>query len=630
MSRTFYITTPIYYVNDVPHIGHAYTTVACDVAARYHRQIGDDVYFLTGTDEHGMKIERAAHDKGETPQQLADRVVIRFQELWKTLGISHNDFIRTTEERHKRGVHKLFRQLRDQGDIYLGEYEGWYCTPCESFWTETQVGDEIACPDCGRNVEKLKEQSYFFKMSAYAQSLMEHIKANPDFIQPASRRNEIIRFIESGLKDLSISRTSFDWGIKVPDDPAHVIYVWFDALSNYMTALGYESEDEKYRRFWPANVHMVGKDILRFHTVYWPTFLLAAGLPLPKKVFAHGWWTIEGKKMSKSLMNVVDPTMLAERFGIDPIRYFLLREVPFGMDGDFSMQALVGRINSDLANDLGNLLNRISGMMFRYCEGKVPLRSAATGFEDDLIPAINRAMHEYTHAMEEYAFHKALIAIWDIISLLNKYIVATEPWTLKKNGKEDVLATALCTAAEGLRLCANAIAPFMPESSEKIAQALGIQITGEYEMSYAVCGAQMEQMPILFERVELTTEAQPSDAAENSSGIPALPLIEFDQFLAVALRAGKIVHAEKVQKSSKLLKLSVDLGEGALRTIVSGIAQSYAPEELVDKTVSVVANLKPAKLMGIESNGMILAAKNSRNRHEVLFLHDVAPGTEIK
>ncbi|MBB5022181.1 methionine--tRNA ligase [Desulfurispira natronophila] len=628
MSQTYYVTTPIYYVNDVPHIGHAYTTVACDVAARYHRLAGKDVMFLTGTDEHGMKIERAATANGQTPIELASRVVKRFQELWQVMDISHDDFIRTTEDRHKAGVHKLFCQLKDQGDIYLGEYEGWYCTPCESFWTETQVGESCLCPDCGRPVEKLKEQSYFFRMSKYAQPLLEHIRQHPEFIQPESRRNEIVRFVESGLRDLSISRTTFDWGIKVPDDSDHVLYVWFDALSNYMTAIGYGTDEEKFQRYWPASVHVVGKDILRFHTVYWPTFLMAAGIELPRQVFAHGWWTVEGKKMSKSLMNAVDPATLVEQFGVDAIRYFLMREVPFGLDGDFSMQALVGRINSDLANDLGNLLNRISGMIFRYFDGTIPPAPASsTQREAQLISATAERISGYRSDMEHMAFNRALMKVWELISSYNKYIVETEPWTLHKAGKTEELQTVLATVAEGMRIIANATWPFMPGSSERILQALGCELEGNLEFDYSASSRTMQQMPVLFSRVEdIPVIAEEGEGEEEST-----PRIDFDTFLQVSIKAGRIVGCQKVPKSSKLLKLEVDLGEGRLRTIVSGIAQSYSPEDLLDKNVSVIANLKPAKLMGIESEGMILAAKTAKNRFEVPFLSEqVKPGTDIR
>src|SRR5512136_2454126 len=414
MSRAFYVTTPIYYVNDVPHIGHAYTTLAADVLARYKRIKGYDVFFLTGSDEHGQKVEKAANAAGETPLELADRVVKRYQALWEKLDIAPSDFIRTTQERHKKGVARLFENVMARGDIYLGEYEDWYCTPCETFWTETQLIDG-KCPDCNRPTEKLREQPYLFGMRRYKQKLLEHIEANPEFIQPKSRRNEIISFVREGLRDLSVSRTTFQWGIPVPKNDAHVIYVWFDALANYITALGYPDEEGNYTKFWPADVHLIGKDILRFHTVYWPTFLMSAGLPLPRKVFAHGWWTVEGQKMSKSLQNVVEPNMLIDRYGVDAVRYFLLREVPFGLDGDFSHAALVHRINSDLANDLGNLLSRSTAMLAKYFGGV--LQQPGTLIDLDLTykSATEEMVRQVEACMEDLSFIKALQAIWEVI-----------------------------------------------------------------------------------------------------------------------------------------------------------------------------------------------------------------------
>jgi len=475
MKPTFYVTTPIYYVNDVPHIGHAYTTVAADVLARYKRMKGFDVFFLTGSDEHGQKVEKAAHTNGEAPLELADRVVKRFQALWEKLGISSTDFIRTTQERHKQGVTHIFKQLMEQGDIYLGEYEDWYCTPCETFWTETQVA-EGKCPDCNRPVEKLKEESYFFKMSAYGEKLLAHIEATPDFIQPKTRRNEIISFVKEGLRDLSVSRTSFSWGIPVPGNERHVIYVWFDALTNYISALGYPDAAGNYGRYWPADAHLIGKDILRFHTVYWPTFLMAAGLPLPKKVFAHGWWTVEGQKMSKSLQNVVEPNMLIDTFGVDVVRYFLMREVPFGLDGDFSHGSLINRVNSDLANDLGNLLSRSTAMLAKYFDGVLP----AAGTFSELDAALKSKAEEMVAAvdacMDELAFSKALQAIWEVISAGNKYIDETAPWSLAKDpAQHGRLATVMYCLLETQRLVHSLVAPFMPETSRKALACLGWQ-----------------------------------------------------------------------------------------------------------------------------------------------------------
>ena len=473
MSRTFYLTTPIYYVNDVPHIGHAYTTLAADVLARYKRLKGYEVFFLTGTDEHGQKVEKAANAAGETPLELADRVVKRFQALWEKLDISSSDFIRTTQERHKKGVAHFFKTVEEKGDIYLGEYEDWYCTPCETFWTETQLID-YKCPDCNRPTEKLKEESYFFRMSKYQEQLLAHIEANPDFIQPKSKRNEILSFVKEGLRDLSVSRTTFKWGIPVPGNDKHIIYVWFDALTNYITALGYPDEGGNFAKFWPVDVHLIGKDILRFHTVYWPTFLMAAGLPLPNKVFAHGWWTVEGQKMSKSLQNVVEPNMLIDKYGVDAVRYFLLREVPFGLDGDFSHTALVHRINSDLANDLGNLLNRSTAMINKYFDGVV--QEPADGNEvDQAYRAKTEGMvRQVDQYMDELAFSKALQAIWEVVSAGNKYIDETAPWTLAKDpALKPRLATVMYHMLESQRIVYCLLASFMPRTAAKGLSYLG-------------------------------------------------------------------------------------------------------------------------------------------------------------
>lgn len=478
MDKRFYVTTPIYYVNDVPHIGHAYTTVACDVLARYKRAQGYEVFFLTGTDEHGQKVEKAALTKGETPLELADRVVKRFQSLWDKLNISHTDFIRTSQERHKKGVHHLFKKLLASDDIYLGEYEDWYCTPCETFWTETQLMDGC-CPDCGRPTDKLKEESYFFRMSKYQEALLHHIEQNPDFIQPRSRRNEILNFVREGLRDLSISRTSFSWGIPVPNHEQHVIYVWFDALTNYITALGYPDDTEQnFRNFWPADAHIIGKDILRFHTVYWPTFLLAAGLPLPKKVFAHGWWTVEGQKMSKSLQNVVEPNMLIDKYGADAIRYFLMREVPFGLDGDFSHTALIHRINSDLANDLGNLVSRSTAMVNKYFDGLLPAAGPLTETDIAFIGQFEPTIERVDQLMNEQSLNKALQSIWELISAANKYIDESSPWALAKDPEQqERLGTVLYNLLEAVRIIALLTGPFLPETAQRILKTLGLDET---------------------------------------------------------------------------------------------------------------------------------------------------------
>jgi len=505
MKPSFYLTTPIYYVNDVPHIGHAYTTVAADVLARYKRLNGYDVYFLTGSDEHGQKVEKAAMTAGETPLELADRVVKRFQALWERLGISNNDFIRTTQERHKKGVGHIFKDILEKGDIYLGEYEDWYCTPCETFWTEIQLIDG-RCPDCNRPVEKLKEESYFFRMSKYQDQLLAYIDSHPDFIQPKSKRNEIISFVKEGLRDLSVSRTTFTWGIPVPDNDKHVIYVWFDALTNYITALGYPDATDDYKRFWPVNVHLIGKDILRFHAVYWPTFLMAAGLPLPEKVFAHGWWTIEGQKMSKSLQNVVEPNMLIDKYGVDAVRYFLLREVPFGLDGDFSHTALVQRINSDLANDLGNLLSRSTAMAVKYFNGILP----APAELDEIDLALKRRTEEMIVAvdgcMNDLAFSKALQAIWEVISAGNKYIDESAPWTLAKDpALKERLATVMYCLLESQRIVHIILSAFLPATAEKALASLG---SGEERSLVGLAwgglkeGVEITKAEALFPRIE--------------------------------------------------------------------------------------------------------------------------------
>jgi len=509
MSRPFYVTTPIYYVNDVPHIGHAYTTVATDVLARYRRLRGDDVFFLTGTDEHGQKVEKAATAAGETPLELADRVVNRFQALWEKLDISYTDFIRTTQERHKQGVSHLFEKVLAQGDIYLGEYEDWYCTPCETFWTETQLID-YKCPDCNRPTEKLKEESYFFRMSKYQEQLLAHIDANPDFIQPKSRRNEIVSFVKEGLRDLSVSRTSFTWGIPVPGNPRHIIYVWFDALTNYITGLGYPDEGGNFGRYWPVDVHLIGKDILRFHAVYWPTFLMAAGLPLPKKVFAHGWWTVEGQKMSKSLQNVVEPNMLIDKYGVDAVRYFLLREVPFGLDGDFSHAALVHRINSDLANDLGNLLSRSTAMLAKYFGGVIQAPGPLTDLDRAYRNATEEMVRQVERHLDDLAFSKALQSIWDVISAGNKYIDDTAPWTLAKDpAQRERLGTIMYCILESQRIAHSLLAAFMPATAAKALSCLGITGTyGEYTFTWGLLapGTVVQKAEPLFPRIEAREE----------------------------------------------------------------------------------------------------------------------------
>lgn len=627
-KKTFYLTTPIYYPSGNLHIGHAYTTVAGDAMARYKRLRGYDVMYLTGTDEHGQKIQEKAEKKGVSPQQYVDEIVAGIQVLWKKLDISYDDFIRTTEERHKKVVAQIFEQLLAQGDIYLGEYEGWYCTPCESYFTELQLNEEGNCPDCGRPVSRVKEESYFFKVSKYADRLLQYYEENPQFIQPESRKNEMINnFIKPGLEDLAVSRTTFDWGIKVPSNPKHVIYVWIDALTNYITALGYGSEDEtKYKNYWPADVHLVGKEIVRFHTIYWPIMLMALNLPLPKKVFAHGWLLMKDGKMSKSKGNVVDPVTLIDRYGLDALRYYLLREVPFGADGVFTPEGFVERLNFDLANDLGNLLNRTVAMINKYFSGVIPAYKGSTSeFEQSLLEVNEATVGKYEEAMEKMEFSVALTAIWQLVSRTNKYIDETQPWQLaKEEENQQKLADVMTHLAETLRRIAIMLQPFLTQAPKQIFKQLGIE-EGELTSweSMEKFGAILEGTKVtkgepIFPRLDIEEEVnyikekmqgtQPKEEKKEEKAEPAPEAdeITIDDFMKVDLRVAEVTAAEPVKKADKLLKLQLNLGYET-RQVVSGIAQYYKPEELVGKRVICVTNLKPVKLRGQLSQGMILA-----------------------
>ena len=618
-DKKFYITTPIYYVNDVPHIGHAYTTIAADVAARFKRLEGYEVFFLTGTDEHGQKVQQAAQNLKVAPQQHVDKLHQRFKELWVKLNISNSDFIRTTEERHKVLVCNILQTLFDKDEIYRDSYEGWYCTPCERFWTEKDL-QEGDCPECRRKVEKIKEHNYFFRMGKYQEWLVDKIKSDPHFILPASRRNEVLGFLEKPLEDLCISRpkSRLPWGIPLPFDEEYVTYVWFDALINYISIHG--SLDEiRASGYWPANHNMVGKDILTTHAVYWSTMLKAIGLEPPKNIFAHGWWTVNGQKMSKSLHNVVEPNELADQFGVDVIRYFLLREVPFGLDGDFSHKALIGRLNSDLANNLGNLLNRTVNMMKKYFDGTIPT-PATPGDEDSALEGKAReVVDEVRKLYDELAFNKILQKIWELVDTTNQYIDKTGPWNLAKTdeGKER-LKTVMYNAAESLRILGVLLFPFMPKSCESLMLQLGVKKTIEEQgmssldnWGNLLSDTKTQKAKQLFPRIEDKQAAKilaeletPKNDNKNDSG-----KITIDEFMKVDLRTGKILEAEKVKKSKKLIQLKVDIGTET-RQILAGIAESYEPEKLIGRTVVIVANLKPAKLMGIESQGMVLAASN--------------------
>ncbi|NLZ37999.1 MAG: methionine--tRNA ligase [Firmicutes bacterium] len=627
-KKTFYITTPIYYPSDKLHIGHSYTTVAADAMARFKRLTGYDVRFLTGTDEHGQKIERRAKAAGKSPQEFVDEIVAWIKKLWQALDISYDDFIRTTEERHKTAVQKIFQKFYEQGDIYKSKYEGWYCTPCEAFWTERQLVDGN-CPDCNRPVELVAEESYFFRMSKYVDKLIEHIEQNPDFIQPVARKNEMINnFLKPGLEDLCVSRTTFDWGVPVPFDSDHVIYVWLDALSNYITALGYGSEDDQlFQTYWPADVHLIGKEIVRFHTIYWPIFLMALGLELPKKVFGHGWLLLDDGKMSKSKGNVVDPEELIKRYGSDAIRYFLLREIPFGADGHFSEEALIQRINFDLANDLGNLLNRTLAMLKKYFAGIVPAPGITTSLDEELKQAAAALPGKIEALMDELQFSGALAELWRFIARVNKYIDEAAPWTLAKSGEESRLQSVMYNLLESIRIISVLLLPFMPRTPERIWRQLGISgeihlQTWESILEFGKLPAGIQTVPgdVLFPRLELSAEdgtpvrqATKKDKPDTTKEVPKKgeekKLISIDDFARLDLRVAEIKEAEPISGADKLLKLKLDVG-GEEKQVVAGIAKHYSPEELPGKRVLFVANLKPAKLRGVLSEGMLLAASD--------------------
>ena len=665
MSKKFYITTPIYYVNARPHIGHAYTTIACDTIARRQRMLGADTFFLTGTDEHGQKIERAAQAAGKTPQQYADEISAEFRKLWKRMGISNDDYIRTTEDRHKKRVQALFRQLRDNGFIYKGTYTGQYCVSDELYVDGAQPGDP--CPTCGRITETVHEENYFFKLSAFQDKLLALYK-NPEFIRPEARRNEVIAFVRSGLRDLSISRSTFSWGIPVPDDPKHVIYVWLDALANYITAIGYGSKhagaQEAFKKFWPADVQMIGKEIVRFHCVYWPAFLMAAGLAMPTTIVAHGWLLFEESKMSKSRGNIVRTETILDVLGADALRYFLLREVVFGQDGSFSFDALVQRYNSDLANGIGNLASRTLTMINRYFKGEVPSGAASRTVGDDAIAATARkTISEFATLFDQFQFSRALETAWSLVAAVDKYIVENEPWALGEKQDEESrarLATVLYTSAEALRIATVLAHPVIPEATTKIWTQMGLGDIQKVDLNTLAwgqlqLGTRLGEISPVFpradksaiERMQNMEEQQRDGAAEAKteavtspvSVAPAIPAvaanaeaakISIEDFSKIELRVGVVKVAERVPKADRLLRLEIDIGT-EVRQVLAGIAEAYAPETLVGRKVVIVANLAPRKLRGLESNGMIVAASLEGGKPVLAgFLEDVPVGARLK
>ena len=616
MSNKSFVTTPIYYVNDIAHIGHAYTTVITDTMARYLRLIGKDTYFLTGTDEHGQKIEQSAKQRGKNPKEYADEISATFKTLWDDFEISYDQFIRTTDENHKIGVQKAFEKMMANGDIYKDVYRGNYCVSCETFFTDKQLVNEEFCPDCGKTTSVIEEESYFFKLSKYEDKLLAYYNDHEDFILPKQKRNEIIRFVEGGLNDLSVTRTSFEWGVKLPNsanDPKHVMYVWLDALMNYVTALGYGG-DEKDMDYWPASYQLIGKDILRFHAIYWPAFLMSLELPLPKHIAAHGWWTRDGQKMSKSKGNVVNPKEVADAYGVENFRYFMMREVPFGQDGDFSQKALIDRINSDLGNDLGNLLNRVIGMSGKYFDGQIHSKDVATIYADEL-KEVEQKLSSIEPLMTSMQLHRFLEELWKPLSIANQSIDKYQPWTLMKEEKTDEAMALVALIANIVAKVSVLLHPFMPKTTQKIATSLGFSIDTTAYNDLIVDAKLLndfviEKVPPLFPRIEeelLTTPKEEEKIEEEKDN-----LITIDQFFQSEIKIGTVVKAEIVEGSSKLLLLQVDIGEAKPRQVVAGIRKYYSAEDMLDSQVCVVSNLKPAKLMGLESQGMILAAKDKK------------------
>jgi len=626
----FYITTPIYYVNSEPHIGSAYTTIVADIIARYKRFMGYDVFFLTGTDEHGQKVLQAAQQAGKDPQEFCDELAEKFKQLWKELKITNDYFIRTTDEMHMKTVQEFVAKMKENGDVYKGIYKGWYCVPCETFWNEDEVikeGEERFCPECKRPVKWVEEENYFFRLSKYRDPLLKYYEEHPDFVEPDFRRNEMLKILEGGLKDLSITRTTFKWGVPMKDDPEHVIYVWVDALINYISAIGYGWNDEMFNKWWPADLHLIGKEINRFHSIIWPAMLMSVGLPLPKKVFAHGWLTVNGQKISKSLGNAIDPRFFVKRYGNDVVRYYLIRDIMFGKDGDFSEERLVHRLNSDLANDYGNLLHRITAMIKKYFNGRLPSPSVQEGLDSWLKERFFETKDAYHELMDSYRLTEALDKIWEFIADVNKYFNDTKPWILGKEGNMERLGTVLYNSLEAVFKVALMTLPVMPDTSKEVFRRVSFEEkpSKEHLENWGVLksGSTVIHGEPLFRKIDAKDFKKVVETVSVEQNV-----ITIDDFSKVDLRIAKVLEAEKVPNSRKLLRLIIDLGTEK-RQIVAGIAEHYKPEELVGKLIVVVANLKPAKLMGIESQGMLLAAKSGDTLRLLTVDGEITPGAKV-